>query len=296
MGAPGQGVTAGRVVKRGPGAGLVRPKTAKVDSMAEIGRLHDIDLRLAEAPTRVAVGLEGWRVLDLGAHLGRTGQPGWPPEPIMFGAFQAVAHPAEGASSGDEAALAPLRVASLPWSYIMGEDARRPELSAIPVTEPRAVIARGTAWVVRWEPAVRGYPAALAALAASEPRLITAFQREVDASPLRSCRRLLILDTLYVHRAARGQSLGLTFLWGVLAGMGFSQGDAVVADPWPIGTPWAQLPTHTEPKTAGEVATAMAAIRRLSAYYRALGLTGLPTRVPGLPEDLVLAATAIPGL
>ncbi|GLC28283.1 hypothetical protein [Roseisolibacter agri] len=285
-----------KVVKQGPGAGLVRPRTAKADRMTEIGRLHDLDLRLGDGTVRTAVGLAGWRVLDLAAHLGTTGQEGWPAAPIMFGAFQAVARPAADAPPGADAALAPLHVAGLPWSYIAGEDARRPELSAIPATEPRAVIARGTAWVVRWEPATRGYPAALASLAASDPRLIRAFQQEVDPTPLRAARRLVILDTLYVHPAARGQSLGLAFLWGVLAGMGFSAGDAVVADPWPIGTPWAPLPTATEPTTAAEMATAMTAIRRLSAYYRALGLTGLPTRIPGLPPEMVLAATAIPGL
>ena len=84
-------------------------------------------------------------------------------------------------------------------------------------------------------------------------------------------------------------------LWGVIAAMGFTRADAVVADPWPIGTPWNQ--SNSPFVFIGRAATsrAFAGMNALCAYHEPLGLRLMPERTAAIPA-LVLSTSRVPGL
>jgi GNAT superfamily N-acetyltransferase len=262
---------------------LRRPRLAKSAGLDALGPLPDVVVRNGERAVVVSAELQGWRQRFVDVVPGVS---------LTAGAFQVIAAPRDGDPTAD-VALDRLRMPDLPWSYIRGDDARNLFLRAIPRTEPRAVVARATASMIRW--------AGLApderrrTLRVADNRLADSFESEVDPAVLSSAERLLLLNTLYVHPDVRGQNLGVQMLWGVIAAMGFTRADAVVADPWPIGTPWSQSDGPFIPASDAAMSRALDGIYALCAYYEPLGLQRMPARTTRVPA-LVLSTTRVPGL
>jgi len=257
-------------------------RLARGDAIATVGSLERMHVDSGNGNVEVSLALEGWRrrFPGLGPGLGFT-----------FGAFQVVAASPDvnAQSQGERATLESLAVPDLPWSYIR-RDAEEMLVRAIPTSEPRPVLGRATAFMIRWRGLeVRGRYRLLNSV---DQRLAEAFSREVDPRPLDRAERLLVLSTAYVHPSARAQKLGLAMLYGTIQSMGLTLADAVVADPWPIGTPWDQMAAPYVPATAEEHQRAGAAVARLCEYYRSLGLVPLPARTHLIPS-FVLYATRV---
>jgi GNAT superfamily N-acetyltransferase len=266
-----------------PLSGLRRPALAKSAGLDTLGLLPDLSVQNAGSAVVVGAALQGWRRRFVDVVPGVS---------LTCGAFQVVALPRDGDAAAD-AVLAPLRAPDLPWSYLLGESSSNLFLSAIPRTEPRAVVARATACMIRW--AGLSPEARRRTLKVADDRLVHSFDVEVDPSVLDRAERLLILNTLYVHPAARGQQLGVRMLWGVIVAMGFTRADAVVADPWPIGTPWSQSNGPFVPVGQAAMSRAFDGIHALCNYYQPLGLRLMPARTAAIPA-LVLSTSRVPGL
>ena len=248
----------------------------------------NLRLRHNGEPVVADATLEQWR--------GTMAVPGDPGNTFTVGAFQLVldVNPEDEAHA---ALAADLTVPNLPWSYIRGETRRSALLSAIPPVPPAPVLARGLAYAIPWEAADFSAQRRRARCASyMAPTLREQLESAVDGMPLEAYRRVLLLDTLYIHPAARGDGLGIALLREMARGIGNgmlpSPEDGVVIDPFPIGSLWAPSDGPVTPTSLAEAKQFAAAITKLGRYYAAgLGLKPLPQR-PGTPPLWVLHGPA----